>query len=187
MLGVVIAVVVAVVVIVFLVAMARAYNGLVRKRNAVDNAWAQIDVQLKRRHDLIPNLVSSVKGYATHEQSTLDAITQARAAAMSAQSPVDRAQAEDALSGVLHRFVAVAESYPELKASQSFLQLQEELADSENRIAYSRQYYDDVVLTYNNAIQTLMTSVVAAVGGFRAREPFRAAPDETGPVQVSFP
>ena len=130
------------------------YNGLVRKRNRVDNAWAQIDVQLKRRRDLIPNLVETVKGYAAHERGTFEAVTEARAAAAQrAQTPGADAAAEGILSQALGRLFAVAEAYPDLQANENFLELQAQLQDTENKIAVSRQVYNDTVLTYNNAIQ----------------------------------
>jgi LemA protein len=162
------------------------YNGLVRKRGAVDNAWAQVDVQLKRRYDLIPNLVETVKGYAAHERQTLEAVIAARQRAVSAQGPRDQAAAENVLSGALKTLFAVAESYPDLKASQNFSDLQDELANSENRIAYSRQYYNDAVLTYNNAIQTVPANVIAGTTGFHSREYFQAPDEERGPVRVRF-
>ncbi|MCA2220947.1 LemA family protein [Nonomuraea aurantiaca] len=162
------------------------YNGLVRKRNAVENAWAQVDVQLKRRHDLVPNLVEVVRGYAGHERQTLTAVTAARAQALDAHSLAEQAGAENALTGALKTLFAVAESYPDLKASQNFAELQEELATTENRIAYSRQYYNDAVLTYSNAIQTVPANIVAGMGGFTAREYFQAPGEERGPVQVRF-
>ena len=129
------------------------YNGLVTKRNRVDNAWAQIEVQLKRRRDLIPNLVETVKGYAAHERGTFEAVTQARAAAAGAQGPAATAAAEGILTQALGRLFAVAEAYPDLKASTNFLDLQTQLQDTENKIAVSRQVYNDTVLTFNNAIQ----------------------------------
>ncbi|WP_433511985.1 LemA family protein [Nonomuraea sp. CA-143628] len=162
------------------------YNGLVRKRNAVENAWAQVDVQLKRRHDLVPNLVEVVRGYASHERQTLTAVTAARAQALGAHSLAEQADAENALTSALKTLFAVAESYPDLKASQNFAELQEELATTENRIAYSRQYYNDAVLTYSNAIQTVPANIVAGMGGFTAREYFQAPGEERGPVQVRF-
>ncbi|MEW9530081.1 LemA family protein [Microbispora sp. NPDC049125] len=162
------------------------YNRLVRGRNTVDNAWAQIDVQLKRRYDLIPNLVETVKGYAAHERQTLEAVIAARSQAIGAQGPAGRAAAENALSGALKSLFAVAEAYPGLKASDNFAELQEELAATENRIAYSRQYYNDAVLTYNNAIQTVPANVVAGMTGFTSREYFQAPGEERGPVQVRF-
>ena len=148
------------------------YNRLVRLRNRVDNAWAQIEVQLKRRWDLIPNLVETVKGYAAHERETFQAVTEARAAAQQARTPADAAQAEGILGQALGRLLAVAEAYPELQADESFRQLQTELGETENRIAVSRQVYNDTVLTYNNAIQTVPGLVVAGPFGFAAREFF---------------
>lgn len=179
-------IVVLAVVAVLVATLVSVYNRLVRGRNAVDNAWAQIDVQLKRRHDLIPNLVETVKGYAAHERATLEAVVAARAQALGAQGPAERASAETMLSGALKSLFAVAESYPDLKASANFAELQEELAATENRIAYSRQYYNDAVLTYNNAIQTVPANIVAGMTGFTPREYFQAPGEERGPVQVRF-
>src|SRR5688572_23540993 len=129
------------------------YNGLVRLRNRIEAAWAQIDVQLKRRYDLIPNLVETVKGYATHERDTLDSVTRARAAAESASGPAEQAAAENMLTGALRSLIAVSEAYPDLRASENFAQLQEELSATEGRIAYARQYYNDAVQRYNTKIQ----------------------------------
>jgi LemA protein len=162
------------------------YNGLVRRRGAVDNAWAQVDVQLKRRYDLVPNLVETVKGYAAHERQALEAVVVARSRAIGAQTPRDQAMAENMLSQALRGLLAIAEAYPDLKASRNFSELQEELATTENRIAYARQYYNDAVLTYNNAIQTVPTNIVAGMTGFTARDYFRAPDEERGPVQVRF-
>ena len=148
------------------------YNRFVTLRNRVDNAWAQIEVQLKRRWDLIPNLVETVKGYASHERETFEAVTQARARAQQAQTPAETAQAEGILGAALGRLFAVAEAYPELQADENFRQLQDELAQTENRIATSRQVYNDTVLTYNNAIQTFPGLVVAGPFGFTVREFF---------------
>ena len=161
------------VVVVLLVIYAIAlYNGLVQKRNRVDNAWAQIEVQLKRRHDLIPNLVETVKGYAAHERGTFEAVTNARAAAVGAQGPAQAAAAEGILSQALGRLFAVAEAYPDLKASTNFLDLQQQLQDTENKIAVSRQVYNDTVLTYNNAIQVFPAVLIAGSFGFTGREFF---------------
>jgi len=179
----VVTVVVAVVVLGWIVA---AYNGLVRRRNAVTNAWSQVDVQLKRRYDLVPNLVETVRGYAAHERQTFDSVTAARAAAVAAQGPVEQAKAENALSTTLRSLFAVSEAYPQLQASRNFSELQAELSDTENRIAYARQYYNDAVLTYNNAVQTVPTNVVAGLGGFTPRESFEAPDEERRPVQVRF-
>jgi LemA protein len=148
------------------------YNRLVRLRNAVDNAWAQVEVQLKRRWDLIPNLVETVKGYAAHERETFEAVTQARARAQQAGTPAETAQAEGILGAALGRLLAVAEAYPELQADENFRQLQSELAETENRVAVSRQVYNDVVLTFNNAIQTFPGVVLAGPLSFTVREFF---------------
>ena len=148
------------------------YNRFVRLRNRVDNAWAQIDVQLKRRRDLIPNLIETVKGYAAHERGTFEAVTEARAAAQRATTPGQTAAAEGLLSQALGRLFAVAEAYPELQADENFRQLQTELAETENRVAVSRQVYNDSVLTYNNTIQTFPGLMVAGPFGFSVREFF---------------
>ena len=148
------------------------YNKLVRARNRVDNAWAQVDVQLKRRADLIPNLVETVKGYAAHERGTFEAVTEARAAVQQARGPGEAAQAEGLLSQALGRLFAVAEAYPELQADENFRQLQGDLADTENKVAVSRQIYNDTVLTYNNAIQTFPAVMLAGPFGFSRREFF---------------
>jgi LemA protein len=162
---------------------------LIKTRNRVDNAWSQIDVQLKRRHDLIPNLVETVKGYAAHERQTLEAVTNARANAINASNQgtvADQAQAENVLSGALKSLFAVAEAYPDLKANQNFLQLQEEVTSTEDRIAYARQFYNDSVLNYNNKIQTFPRNMIANSFNFQKREFFEAAPGETGEVRVQF-
>ncbi|MEN3304740.1 MAG: LemA protein [Micromonosporaceae bacterium] len=165
-----------------------AYNRLVRQRNQVDASWAQIDVQLKRRYDLIPNLVETVKGYAAHERGTLDAVVQARngALAASGQGPAGRAEAENFLSQTLGRLFALAEAYPNLKANENFASLQGELANTEDRIAYARQFYNASVQTYNTSIQSIPTNIIAGFGGFRAKDLFEAAGGERGPVQVRF-
>src|SRR5918997_6248609 len=163
------------------------YNRFVRLRNRVDNAWAQIEVQLKRRHDLIPNLVETVKGYAAHERETFQHVTQARAAAQQAQTPAESAQAEGLLGQALGRLFAVAEAYPELQADENFRQLQGELSETENRIAVSRQVYNDTVLTFNNAIQTVPGVFLAGPFGFTKREFFDVEDDaQREPPQVSF-
>jgi len=182
-----IAVIVIVVIVVLIVGFFwLGFNGLVKRRNQVDNAWSQIDVQLKRRHDLIPNLVETVKGYAAHERGTFEAVTQARANAINAQTPADQAQAENVLSGALKSLFAVAEAYPDLKANQNFLNLQEELTSSEDRVAYARQYYNDSVLSYNTQIQKFPTVLLAGMFHFEKREFFDAAPEETETPQVQF-
>ena len=154
-----------------------AYNGLVGFRQAVKNAWAQIDVQLTRRHDLIPNIVNTVKGYAAHEKGTLEAVMNARAKATSVTLPADKIKAEGELSSALSRLLAVSEAYPDLKANQNFLALQEELTSTENRVAYARQFYNDSVTKLNTAIQTFPTVIIAGMFGFK-EEPFFEAPAE---------
>lgn len=185
----VVAIVVGAVVVGLVLFLVLAYNGLVRARNRVDNAWSQIEVQQKRRYDLIPNLVETVKGYAAHERETLEAVTNARANAISAQqggSVREQAQAENVLSGALKSLFALAEAYPDLKANQNFLNLQEELTSTEDRIAYARQFFNDSVLSYNNAIQTFPRNLLASMFRFEKREFFDAEPEATGPVRVQF-
>src|SRR5207344_2050040 len=160
------------VVVLLLIAAVFLYNRLVSLRNRVENAWAQVDVQLKRRYDLIPNLVETVKGYATHERETLEGVTQARNMALNAQGPQQQAEAENVLSGALKSLFAVSEAYPDLKANQNFLNLQEELTGTEGRIAYARQFYNDTVQKYNTKIQTFPTVVIAGVFHFTQREYF---------------
>jgi len=149
------------------------YNRLVMLRNRVDAAWAQIDVQLKRRYDLIPNLVETVKGYARHERETFENVTKARAAAMSARSPAESAQAENMLTGALKSLFAVAEAYPELKANQNFLQLQGELGATENRISTSRDTYNETVREFNTSAQLFPANILAGMFGFRPRDFFQ--------------
>jgi LemA protein len=158
-----------VLVVVWLVGM---YNSLVGLRNQVKNAWAQIDVQLKRRHDLIPNLVETAKGYMQHERGTLESVTNARSKAMGADSVGDKAKAEGELSGAISRFMLIVENYPDLKANQNFLALQEELTSTENKIAFSRQAYNDQVLFYNNKIQMFPSSVIAGMFNFQQSDFF---------------
>ena len=158
--------------VVLVLAVISIYNALVRLRNQVDNAWSQIDVQLKRRHDLIPNLVETAKGYMTHERGTFEAITNARSAAMSAKTVPETARAEGQLGEVLSRFLMVVENYPELKANQNFLALQEELSSTENKIAFARQNYNDQVLFYNNKIQMFPSNIVAGMFVFTKRDFF---------------
>lgn len=168
---------VVILIIVALVALAGVllYNGLIRRRNQVENAWAQIDVQLKRRLDLIPNLVETVKAYAAHERETLDAVIQARNSAMAAPStPHDQAAADNQLTGALRQVFALGEAYPDLKANQNFLALQEELTATEGRVAYARQFYNDSVLDYNNKLQQFPTVIYARMLKFEPREYFEA-------------
>ncbi len=162
------------------------YNALVRLRNRIENAWAQIDVQLRRRYDLIPNLVETVKGYAKHERDTLEAVTQARANAINAQGPVEQAKAENMITGALKSLFAVSEAYPDLKANQNFLALQEELAGTEGRISYARQYYNDAVLRLNTKIQSFPSNILAGMFGFKEHEYFEADDTSRGPVSVQF-
>jgi LemA protein len=174
------------IVVILVIAVVVLYNGLVKLRNRIENAWSQIDVQLKRRYDLIPNLVETVKGYATHERETLEAVIQARNMAVSAEGVQDQAQAENILSGALKSLFAVSEAYPDLKANQNFLNLQEELTGTEGRIAYARQFYNDTVLRYNTKIQTFPAVVLAGMFRFTPREYFEAEPESRENVQVSF-
>jgi LemA protein len=162
------------------------YNGLVSMRNRIENAWAQIDVQLKRRYDLIPNLVETVKGYAAHERETLDAVIQARNAGMNAQGPHDQAEAENVLTGALKSLFALSEAYPDLKANQNFAQLQEELTGTEGRIAYARQFYNDTVYRYNTKVQSFPSNILANMFRFSEREYFQADDESRGPTQVDF-
>ena len=151
------------------------YNSLIRRRNEVDNAWSQIDVQLKRRFDLIPNLVETVKGYAAHEKTALEAVIAARNTGMAASSdPHAQASADNAMTGALRQLFALSEGYPDLKANQGFVSLQEELANTESRIAYARQFYGDAVSTYNTAIQKFPNVIFAGMLGFSEREFFEA-------------
>ncbi len=163
------------------------YNGMVRSRNMVDQAWSGIDVQLKRRHDLIPNLVETVKGYASHERETFQAVTDARTRAIQAQGPAQAGAAEGILGQALGRLFAVSEAYPQLRATENFQQLQSELTNTEDQIAAARRIYNGNVQSYNTKIQTFPASLIAGMGGFTAREYFEitdAADRE--PVQVSF-
>ena len=163
------------------------YNSLVRSRNRVDNAWAQVDVQLKRRLDLIPNLVESVKGYAAHEKTTFEAVIAARQAAMSAaSSPAAQSATDNQITGALRQLFALSEAYPDLKANTNFLALQEELTATESRVAYARQFYNDEVLGLNEGIQKFPAVIVARVFGFVAREYFRAEPEAQTPPKVQF-
>jgi LemA protein len=165
------------------------YNGLVRRRNRVDQAWSQIGVQLERRHDLIPNLVETVKGYASHERGTLEAVVNARNNAVQAQQqagPEQQAQAENVLTGALRQLFALSEAYPDLKANQNFLQLQEELTSTEDRISYSRQFYNDSVQTFNTSIQTFPRNLLAGMFNFQPRQFFQAAEGAEEVPRVQF-
>jgi len=163
------------------------YNGLVTKQKRVNNAWAQIDVQLKRRADLIPNLIETVKGYAKFEKKVLTEVTKARTAIMSAKTPAASAKADNMLSGALKTIFAVAESYPTLKASENFKGLQEEFATTENKIAYARQFYNDSVMQFNTAIAVFPNNVFAGMFGFGAdRQYFEIAAADKAPVKADF-
>lgn len=176
-------IVVLVIVVILVVVAISMYNNLIKLRNMVDNAWAQIDVQLQRRLDLIPNLVETVKGYAAHESGTLEAVTQARNAGMNATTPEGKMEADNMLTGTLKSLFAVAEAYPDLKANTNFLQLQTELANTEDKISYMRQSYNDTVMKFNTAIQTFPAVLLAGMMGFKARESFDAAAGaETAPT-----
>jgi LemA protein len=177
------------IVVILLIIFVATYNGLVRLRNQTKNAWAQIDVQLKRRHDLIPNLVETVKGYKNFERETLEAVTKARNIAVQASSAgaAERGKVEGELSGALARLLAVVERYPDLKANQNFLALQEELASTENKISFSRQYYNDSILNYNNQTQMFPSNIIASMTGFKAGEFFEVtAAEEREAPKVSF-
>ena len=160
-------IIVLVIIVVGILMFVSMYNSLIKLRNQVKNAWSQIDVQLKRRHDLIPNLIETVKGYMTHERETLQNITNARSQAMNATGVAERAKAEGELSGAMSKFFLVVENYPDLKANQNFLALQEELTSTENKISFSRQSYNDQVLFYNNKIQMFPTNILAGMFNFK--------------------
>jgi len=165
------------------------YNGLIRLKNRVDEAWADIDVQLKRRHDLIPNLVETVKGYAEHEKETLDRVISARNVAMAAASSGNKAdleKAENALSSTLKSIFALSEAYPDLKANQNFLELQRELSDTENKIQASRRFYNTNVRDFNTKLEVFPTNMIGNMLGFKSREFFEAAADEKENVEVKF-
>jgi LemA protein len=162
------------------------YNGLVKMRVQVDGAWADIDVQLKRRHDLVPNVVETVKGYAGHEKQTLESVVRARSAAMSAQGPADRAQAENQLTGALKSLFALSEAYPQLQAAENFRDLQQTLKDLENGIQQARRYYNAVVRDYNTRIAQVPNNLLANAFNFKAREFFELAEGEGEVPKVSF-
>jgi LemA protein len=170
-------IIVAVVPVLLVLFVIAAYNALIRLRNQVDNAWSQIDVQLKRRHDLIPNLVETARGYMKHERGTFEAITEARSRAMGAKTVSEASKAEGALGEALSKFMLVVENYPDLKANQNFLAVQEELTGTENRISFARQSYNDQVLFFNNKIQMFPSNVVANMFNFSKRDFFEL---ETG-------
>ena len=162
------------------------YNGLIRSKTRVEEAWSGIDVQLKRRHDLIPNLIETVKGYAAHEKELFTKVTEARSQAMGAGSIAQKAQAENALSSTLKSLFAVAENYPQLRASENFMQLQKELSDTESKIAYSRQFYNSNVMDFNVKIKVFPNVLIANQLGFKPAEFFAAEEADRAPVQVKF-
>ncbi len=162
------------------------YNTLVVKRNRVKNGWSQIDVQLKRRIDLIPNLVETVKGYAAHEKAIFERLAEARSQAISAKGPAESAKANNALSDTLKTLFAVVENYPNLKANENFLKLQEELSGTENKISFARQFYNDVVMDYNNSTQMFPSSVFAGMFGFKQAEFYNVPEAEREPPKVKF-
>jgi LemA protein len=162
------------------------YNRLIRLRVRCENAWSQIDVQLRRRYDLIPNLIETVKGYATHERELFEEVTKARAGAEAASGVQDQARAENELTAGLRRLIAVAENYPQLKANENFLALQEELTGTESKIAFARQFYNDQVMRLNTLIQTFPPSIVATLGRFQPREFFDIEDAVRGPAEVRF-
>ena len=178
--------IVLVVVAVILVYFIAKYNRFIVLKNRIENAWAQIDVQLKRRYDLIPNLIETVKGYAKHEKKVFTEVTAARTALMSATTMSEKAKANNHLSETLKSLFAVAENYPKLEANQNFLMLQEELAGTESKIAYARQAYNDSVLSYNNGVQIFPGNIVAGMFGFKLREFFKTEEAQKEPVKVKF-
>ena len=182
----IILIVIIVIIIIIIGIIIHMYNKLVGLRNRVKNSYAQIDVQLKRRNDLIPNLVETVKGYASHEKGVLEEVTKARTGVMNASTIEETSAADNQLTGALKTLFAVAENYPELKANSNFQQLQSELTDTEDKIAYSRQFYNDVVLKYNNACQQFPSNILAGMFGFNEEEFYQAPVSETAVPEVKF-
>jgi LemA protein len=179
-------IVILVVIVILVIAVVGIYNGLIKLKNRVDEAWSDIDVQLKRRHDLIPNLINTVKGYAAHEKELFEKVTEARTAAMGAQTPAQKEQAENALSGTLKSLFAVAENYPDLKANQNFLELQRELTDTEDKIQASRRFYNGNVRDFNIKIETFPSNIIAGMLNFTKRDFFAAEEGEKENVNVQF-
>ncbi|TSC91429.1 MAG: LemA protein [Parcubacteria group bacterium Licking1014_17] len=178
--------IIAAIIVVIALWLVLSYNTLVRSRNRVKESWSDIDVQLKRRYDLIPNLVETVKGYAAHEKQVFENVTVARAAAMSATTVGEKMKAENALSSTLKSLFAVAEAYPTLRASENFMKLQEELSDTENKIQAARRFYNSNVLVYNTKIQTIPTNIIASMMGFQKEEFFEIGEKEREVVKVDF-
>jgi LemA protein len=174
------------IIVLLLIVIVSMYNGLVQKRMRCQEAWSQIDVQLKRRYDLIPNLVETVKGYASHEKGTLEAVINARSRAMGATGVKDQAEAENMLTGALRQLFALQESYPNLKANENFSSLQEELTGTENKIAFSRQHYNDTVSIFNTSCQTFPSNTIAGMFGFKEREFFQGEDAVKQAPKVSF-
>ena len=179
-------IIIIILVIIVIVTIIHMYNNLVGLRNRVKNSYAQIDVQLKRRNDLIPNLVETVKGYASHEKGVLEEVTKARTGVMNATTVEETSAADNQLTGALKTLFAVAENYPDLKANSNFQQLQSELTDTEDKISYARQFYNDVVLKYNNACQQFPSSIMAKMFGFKEETYFEAPASETAVPEVKF-
>jgi LemA protein len=181
-----VAIIIVAIVVVLLLVLVAMFNKLVRLRNRAENAWAQVDVQLRKRYDLIPNLVETVKGYASHERETFESVTAARTAAQQAQGVQQQAQAENVLTAALGRLFAVAEAYPQLRATENFQQLQAQLSDVESNIAVARQVYNDTVLSYDNALQTVPTNIIAGIFNFNAREYFQTEEATREAPRVDF-
>jgi LemA protein len=181
-----VAIVIVAIIVVLLLVVVAMFNKLVRLRNRAENAWAQVDVQLRKRYDLIPNLVETVKGYASHERETFEAVTAARTAAQQAQGVQQQAQAENMLTAALGRLFAVAEAYPQLRATENFQQLQAQLSDVESNIAVARQVYNDTVLSYDNALQTVPTNIIAGIFNFNPREYFQTEDATREAPRVDF-
>ena len=174
------------IVVVLIVGAIYIYNGLIRAKVRVDEAWSDIDVQLKRRYDLIPNLIETVKGYAKHEKAVFEKVTEQRTQAMNATGPAEKEKAENMLSGTLKSLFAVAENYPDLKANENFLELQRELTDTEDKIQAARRFYNGNVREFNTKIQVFPNSLLAGMLGYKAREFFQAEEEDKGPVKVEF-
>jgi LemA protein len=181
-----VAIIIVAIIVVLLLVVVAMFNKLVRLRNRAENAWAQVDVQLRKRYDLIPNLVETVKGYASHERETFEAVTAARTAAQQAQGVQQQAQAENMLTAAIGRLFAVAEAYPQLRATENFQQLQAQLADVESNIAVARQVYNDTVLSYDNALQTVPTNILAGIFNFNPREYFQTEDATREAPRVDF-
>jgi len=179
-------IIILIIIVILVAAIIGIYNGLIKLKNRVDEAWSDIDVQLKRRHDLIPNLINTVKGYAAHEKEVFEKVTEARTAAMGAQTPAEKENAENALSGTLKSLFAVAENYPDLKANQNFLELQRELTDTEDKIQAARRFYNGNVRDFNIKIETFPSNIIAGMLNFTKRDFFAAEEGDKENVNVQF-